>query len=447
MGSALVDAAKSLLGVSDALPGVGGAPPSWKDRIKEAAYTSPSGSRIVFDFEDVSTEVALRNAKFDFPSVDGAYIQSNGSSARSLPMRVMFWGNSHDLLANIFETALLEPGVGRLEHPLYGSHDVVPFGSVSRRDDLKSAANQTVIEVSFFKTITDLYPVAGSSPKSDLVDALELQAALAGNHFDDSVNLATAASRGNAIATVRAAIGKASDKLSAVAAVSNGALKDFRDAQSALNFGMDVLIGQPLQLAQQVTNLLTAPARALAGIADRLAAYSAFAEDIFASKMGAAIESSVTLQSRKLQASNDFHVADLFLSNAIAGSATAVLNHTFSTKPEAIGAAEDIIEQLDALIAWREARYSELDQVDVGESIQALQNVVYIVAGYLVEISFTLVPERRIVLDRERTIIDLSAELYGAVDERLDFLIESNALTGSEILELPRGRSIVYYPS
>ena len=51
-----------------------------------------------------------------------------------------------------------------------------------------------------------------------------------------------------------------------------------------------------------------------------------------------------------------------------------------------------------------------------------------------------------IQLDRARTIIDLSAELYGRVDDRtLNFMIDSNRLTGSEILELPRGRSILYY--
>ena len=31
------------------------------------------------------------------------------------------------------------------------------------------------------------------------------------------------------------------------------------------------------------------------------------------------------------------------------------------------------------------------------------------------------------------------------IDENLDFLINSNNLTGSEILELPRGREVVYY--
>ena len=74
-----------------------------------------------------------------------------------------------------------------------------------------------------------------------------------------------------------------------------------------------------------------------------------------------------------------------------------------------------------------------------------LRRFVAIAAGFLVEISFTLKQEFRITLDRPRTIIDLAAELYGEVDGQLDFLISSNNLTGSEILDLPRGREIVYY--
>jgi len=60
-------------------------------------------------------------------------------------------------------------------------------------------------------------------------------------------------------------------------------------------------------------------------------------------------------------------------------------------------------------------------------------------------LSFSLKQERSIVLDRARTIVDISAELYGEVDAQLDFLINSNNLSGSEILEVPKGREIVYY--
>ena len=49
-----------------------------------------------------------------------------------------------------------------------------------------------------------------------------------------------------------------------------------------------------------------------------------------------------------------------------AGSATAVLNHTFSTKPEALSAAVAVLEQLDVAVAWREQRYADLGQLDPG---------------------------------------------------------------------------------
>ena len=67
-------------------------------------------------------------------------------------------------------------------------------------------------------------------------------------------------------------------------------------------------------------------------------------------------------------------------------------------------------------------------------------------AGFLVEVSFTLVPERSIVLERPRTALDVCAELYRTVEgDRLDFLITSNDLSGSEIFELPAGKEIFYY--
>jgi hypothetical protein len=49
------------------------------------------------------------------------------------------------------------------------------------------------------------------------------------------------------------------------------------------------------------------------------------------------------------------------------------------------------------------------------------------------------------VIDRARTIIDVAAELYGSVDDRLDYLISTNGFTGAQILELERGTSVAYY--
>ena len=112
---------------------------------------------------------------------------------------------------------------------------------------------------------------------------------------------------------------------------------------------------------------------------------------------------------------------------------------------DALAVAEIILDTFASIVTWRDNNYESLGFIDTGELYQKLQQSVALVAGYLVQISFSLKQERIIVLDRARTIIDLTAELYGTIDGKLDFLIESNDLTGSEIIEIPKGRKIVYY--
>jgi hypothetical protein len=232
---------------------------------------------------------------------------------------------------------------------------------------------------------------------------------------------------------------------------------------------MDVLIGQPLLLAQQISNLITLPARAIAGIKSRLDGYAALADRIFGSAPGNPAERIATgtsLLQRRTAIANDFHCADLFATTTVSGAVLAAASTpadntgapqfdspVFTTKPQAIAAAVAITELFDETVIWRDEGFDSIStidavgasQLDLGGSFQALQDAVALVTGHLVQVSFDVIAERRIVLDRARTIVDLAAELYGTVDSRLDFLINSNNLTGSEILELPPNKVILYY--
>jgi hypothetical protein len=419
---------------------------TWQDRIAEAAYTSPGGTRMRFGYVDVSSEVDKRTAAFEFRGVDGAYIQDNGAGERRYPLACIFAGPDCDAAANAFEALLLERGPGLLEHPLYGRVDVVPFGTITRRDDLVSAANQAIVEVVFWSTLGAVYPSSRVSPKLEVIEAVRLAEPALSAGFSRSMNLATESRRANARLTVRDVLRNVQSALGAVASATESVDREFRDLQAQVNFGIDVLIGQPILLAQQILNLITAPARALAGIVSRLEGY----RDLLARMLGSAPISSSTappaLERIALRLSNDFHTADLAAGGALLGSISSVVNNTFTAKPQALEAAEAIIAQAAERTTWREARFGELEQIDTGEGYQALQEATALAVGYLVEISFTLVPERAIVLDRPRGLIELCAELYGSVaDDRLDFLINTNHLTGSDILELPRGRRVVYY--
>lgn len=427
---------------------------SWKTRLREAAYTSPTGTRIKFDYESVSREVDKRTASFDFPGVNDAYVQDNGFGARRYPLLCYFWGDHHDRIANAFEAALLEPGPGRLEHPLYGAFNAIPFGTITRRDDLKNAANQSVIEVTFWTTTGAVYPSAQGSPRNEILAALDGFDVEVAQQFAEKTNLASAVAKANLQNTIRKQLRTISASLQQVADTTSDVNRKFREIQQSVNYGLDVLIGQPLQLAQQMSNLVKAPGRALLGIASRLDAYEQLARKILASAAASGTQvipglpgtSVVQLSSLRLRESNDFHASDLVALNAVGGSVLSAVETTYSSRPEALGAAEAVLAQLDEVVAWRESRFDTIEQVDPGASYQAMQQAVALVAGFLIQSSSTLTVERRIVLDRPRTIIDLAAELYGSVDDRLDEMINTNALTGQEILELPRGRIISYFP-
>lgn len=417
---------------------------SWRDRLKEAAYTSPKGTRQTFQYADVSSEVDKRTAAFEFPGVDGAYVQDNGAGSRRYPLTCYFSGPDCDEQAKAFEALLLERGAGRLDHPLYGRQNVVPFGTITRRDDLVSAANQTILDVVFWSTVGAVYPSLGLSPKHQLSLAIGNAQAAKAAGFAKAMNLASQARKANAKLTVNQALRNVQGAMRSVANVTSSVDREFRDLQRQINFGIDVLIGTPLLLAQQILNLINAPARALAGIRDRLQGYADLLERMIGSSQSSAGDTSV-LPALRIRLSNDFHTADLFAAGALIGSLSSVIENTFTAKPQALEAAEAIIAQNDDLTAWQDERFGDIEQVDTGEGYQALQEATALAVGFLVEISFSLVPERAVILDRPRNIIELCAELYGSVDDRLDFLISTNKLTGSGIIEIPRGRRIVFY--
>lgn len=431
---------------------------TWEDRVREGAYISPkTNTRLRFDFEDLQRTTPLNGTMFEFPGVNNGYPQRTGFGSRRYPMRCYFAGANHDKIATSFEAGLLEPGVGRLEHPLYGRIPVVPFGEITRNDALKTAANQTIIEVEFYTTVGEVYPSSRPVDTNEILGAVQGFDAKAASDFDRLMDLSDTVKKAQSKATIRGYLLKVSGELQKISDSVASVNRAFRDLQSTVNLGIDVLIGQPLLLARQVSDLIKAPGRALVGIASRLDGYERLAASIFGDKAAnpaEAFSSGTSLLQRRGRIANDMHISELFASNAVAGSLIAsTVAGSFNTRPEAIAAAAAIQAQFDALVGWRDTGYQALatlpemsvSRADIGESMQALQAAVSLAVGALVQTSFGLVPERKIVIDRNRTIIDLAAQLYGAVDSRLDLLITTNELTGDEILELPMGRTISYF--
>lgn len=475
---------------------------TWETRLAEAAYTPPSGTRITFDYEDIQYKFDKRGAAFEFPDVDGTYVQERGSGGRRFPMRVLFSGGDCDLQAQVFEAALLERGFGLLESPLYGTRTVKPTGEITRRDDLKTAANQVIFEVTFFETFESPYPIDQENSASAALAALEIFGSASSAEFASALSIGSVSEEQGFLDTVNGLLSDVSGQLDKIAAVQEVVNDEFQEINSTINNTIDTLIAEPLDLAVATQQLIQLPGTALANIVDRLEGYSNLAANIFGANdavsepggpggLGPQIDSNTGV-GNDAQEPNKFHTRNLFASTYVSGSVLSVIytdtskgaatadsgvnrrradakrtgvvaaGNAFATAGQAVDAAESLLTQVDNLIAWQDANWlsinggnlTEAEQADFisaptnldqGGSLRHLQDAALIAAGYLIDLSFNLAREKRFVLTSPRSIIDLCAELYGDVDGVLDFFIDSNSLTGDEILELPRGRSIVYY--
>ncbi len=405
---------------------------AWQERLRQAAYTPQGGERFTFDYENVGRELDKKTAAFNFVDADGTFVQDNGTTGQRIPVRMFFSGGNHDLTADALIDAITgSRGPGVLEHPRYGRISVVPFGKISQRDDLKTAANQTIIDITFFETTGLIYPSALSDPSSGVLSAVDAFNVSIADAFNTLVDLSTAFNAAVFKNDFVSLVGGVTSALGAVANEVDAVRVQFNTIADSITQGIDVLATDLTTLAAQTTQLVQSPARSSAPVADRLAAFGTL--------------SNVITSGTQELTPNAYNTQDLYAMAYVSGSVVSVVNNQFSTKTDALSAAAVILDQLGSVVIWRDARSAEIGQIDTGEAYQKLQEAVALAAGFLVEISFSLKQERSIVLDRERTIIDLTAELYGTVDDKLDFLINSNNLSGSEILEMQRGREIVYY--
>jgi hypothetical protein len=445
-----------------------GSEDTWRDRIKPAAYTSPvSGTRVPFMFEDVSRSFDIRGTAFDFPGVDNSYVQQTGYSSRKYPLVCYFTGKNCDLLAGGFEAALMEPGFGRLEHPFYGTFDVIPFGTVERNDALKTASNQSVVTVTFWTSIPAIYPDEATGGTADIEGLLELFNGAVAAQFLANTSLITTLRKQSAIGTIQGLLKLVKGRLAAISNSVAALQGKLGAGLTAINGGLDVLIGGPLDLALQISNLIQFPGRALAGLSSRLDAYDRLAADIFGSDAGSpekSLSTSAPLIDNQAKIANDFHISSLFAMNAVAGSVVSTiaqpitatagdLTPIFGTRTQILAAAAAVLEQMDALVTWRDAGFAAIagiddatQALDTGEAYAALQNVIAQTANYLIQASFSAQPERALVLDRPRTIIDVCGQVYKTVDRKLDLFVATNDFTGSELLELPAGRRVLFYP-
>lgn len=403
---------------------------SWQDRLQIAAYTSPSGTRFEFQYENLSIESDKKGGSFVFPDVDGQYIQDLGRAGRRFPFTIYFSGKDCDLNSDSFFAALEEKGIGTLEHPLYGSRKVVPTGSIQRQDNLISGANQVVFSITFSETIPDItFPASDLNEKSAIQESVAVLDQSISDQYAENLNITSESETAilqNDIIEKKDFVTESLDSLTQLNEDIANAQKTIGDSLN--NSVLDLVIG-PGGIADQILTLVNVPSNIVAPF------------DAYSGGYGGIIDS---LTAEVNETGNEYWNALLFVGGVFGSFVTATLNALFTNRPQAVEALEKIADLNDTIKTWMDDSLTALGLNDTGDIYSGLNDVFSKISGYLVRLSFDLPKKIYLTLTEDRNIIELVSEIYNDLD-KIDFFIQTNDLTSDEIELLPRGKQVVYF--
>ena len=406
-------------------------PADWRTRTKEAAYTGPSGTlRQKFVYTDLSQEVEKKTTVFEFPESLGTYVQDMGVTGRRCPMVCYFTGGDCDYKADTFMEALSETGAGVLEHPVYGPITVTPVGTIKREDPRASGGNVVTITVNFVETIALAYPNVEQSASDGITVGASQWYAGSAIYFDKQAKLETAKVRRSFADKVNDALNDLEEFLKPMYDTFEDIQKGYDAISGSITRGLDILIGQPATLMAQVSILIDAPSRLLSSLKAQLEGYVNVID---------------TTLNGQPESDNDYLFDNVVAGSSMASICKSAVSGTFGTQEEAIAYANTLATKFDEYTEWRDTQFRDRGLVDDPDSYRALQDTVALTIGNIITTSFTLSRRFEITLDRDRNIVELETELYGTVDQNMDFMIDSNNLVGKELIIIPKGREVVYY--
>lgn len=432
------------------------------ERLRTLRYISPRGTEFELQFDDLQRSGGRKTPVSEYPGQDAGGAQDMGSETRSYPVSCYLSGPDYDEAADRFADALDEPGPGRLIHPRWGDHSVLPT-SWQQSERFLNGAGQAVFSIEFVEAnpeqlrhLTDRI-AAFDKLRGLFATALQSTADAIGvkNVPDPAALIALRENAINGLDAVR-------DGFATITGVADDTRGAIEATVADIQRNIDTLAQNPADLVRELTELYRLPGDTITNVSEKIAGYRAIFDNLAQSFTGPtsryaaiAARNTASERTRRLLNADELSSAETLgllavgqvygLQAAVCEAATAGLDgntagtRVVRTRAEAIAA----VDQLTALAkdVTGVAEQMGVAMYDIARDGAA---IVAVAVGALVDGALALPTERTIVLEGDTTPIHLAVELFGGLD-RLDECIEYNELSGDELLLVPRGREVRYY--
>lgn len=398
-------------------------------------------------------EITFNIAQFDFPNVKGSLIKRGTPQARQFSIEIYFHGEENLTTAHSFEASANDPRPWTISHPIFGQILCQPVG-------LKfdySGYNITIITGSVLETLesaglkTSLVPYDKIKFDKGVLDEVQ-SAAFNASQFDPKikpVNFPSVTTQKGFLKSINQAIyeiGKKQIKLTEDAG-------EYLNKFSAANAAIDNMISQPQFAIRAIQEFVNYPAEIVTSVKIRLGVLrSQFQSLTDQISVGSSRVEKVYYEIFGNCTVSAMNTASITSYNSLNEVVTSGELPDYGTRADVLS----VIGQLQEIYNTFLAKLDEL-QTDNGglidsyipnaDALSGVDDLMNYTIENLYTIALSSKQERTVVLEKDSNLILVAHRFYGLKpdDSTIDTLMKNNNICLNEILQLRKGRSLVYY--
>ena len=404
---------------------------SWEDQIKQNfIITCGDGQRFqpLWDDKAVIKDVEYNLSEFNFPGVEGTFVDRRLRKGTRYAMNIIFQGAEHLSEAQRFEESAKDRRPWVIDHPKYGRFTAQP-ASLNFDD---SSLNYTKITGTLLETILRGLP----STMIDPVDQIEELKLISFN--SGAVLFASEPPIPQNMAVANASFYSAGINSGAPQIQTEAYFNLFNDANSAILNAT----AQPLTAIRSLQAVIGAPAQFTIAVRQRL--------QILANQFAGLINTlgNISSQAGKLQ----FETTTGTVLSSMCSAASTPLPNDYVNMVDVLDVVQIILNTQAAFIQSLDTLQTDnggnTDSYVPGfEFVTDVTDLVNFTVSELFEIAIGAQQERSIFCDSDTNVILLAHRFYGLdqQDANVQRIMNNNLIGLSEILDIKKGRKILYY--
>lgn len=406
---------------------------SWIDNIEDnIKITTGDGANYEPLYKIAEKTIDYNIAEFEFPNIEGTLVKKSQPKGARHKFELHFQGPDHIEEAKAFEESNKDQRAWKVFHPIWGNLTVQP---TSLSFDPSGLA-KTVVTAEVVETITEELPKISIDPKNkiafDFMNTNEsVSDGFSNNVIPEAEDINQMTDTTDTLYSLGAESVKSGDQ-------SNEYFQLYNKTSSAiLSAATEVSIAAVL-----INDLYTYPGLFVSSVKDRLSLLQTQLNSI-----SSGLENLLTFNSKS--------VYEMSGAGIISGMVNASIN-PIDTDYTSTNEVLDVIDQI--LLAYNDFMFNidslqtltgdeEDSYIPNYDSIASLTSLVTYATANLFNIALNAKQERFVYLEADSNVVSLAHRFYGLEDDdsTIDSFMNQNDIGINEILQLKKGRKIIYY--